>query len=47
MLARILYCIVEKFDGGLNLMNIRSVSDVYVKLNPININNFASIKFVI
>ena len=28
MLARILYCIVEKFDGGLNLMNIRSVSDV-------------------
>ena len=47
MLARILYCIVEKFDGGLNLMNIRSVSDVHVKLNPININIFTSTKFVI
>ena len=47
MLARILYCIVGKFDGGLNLMNIQSVGDVHVKLNSININIFASIKFVI
>ena len=38
MLTRILYCIVGKIDGLLNLMNIRSVGDVYVKLNPININ---------
>ena len=47
MLARILYCIVEKFDGGLNLMNIPSVSDVHLKLNSININIFASTEFVI
>ena len=40
MLVRILHYIVGKFDGGLNLMNIRSVSDVHVKLNPININIF-------
>ena len=38
MLARILYCIVGKFDGGFNLMNIRSVGDVHIKLNRININ---------
>ena len=47
MLARILYCVVEKFDGRLILMNIQSVSDVHVKLNPININIIASTKFVI
>ena len=47
MSARILYCIVGKFDGGLNVMNIRSVGNVHVKLNSININIFASIKFVI
>ena len=47
MLARILYCIVGKNDGGLTLMNIRSVGDVHVKLNPININIFASTRFVI
>ena len=47
MLARILYCIVGKFDGGLTLRNKQSVGDVYVKLNPININIFASTKFVI
>ena len=46
MLSRILYCIMGKFDGGLNLMNIQSVGDVRVKLNPISINIFASTKFV-
>ena len=40
MLARILYCIVGKFDGGLNLMNIRQIKSI-------NINIFASTKFVI
>ena len=47
MLARNLYCIVGKFDGGLNLMNKQSVGDIHVKLNPMNINIFASSKFVI
>ena len=47
MLDRILYCIVGKFVGVLNLMNIWSVGDVHVKLNPININIFATTKFVI
>ena len=47
MLATILYCGVGKFDEGVNLMNIQSVSNVHVELNPININIFASTKFVI
>ena len=46
MLARNLHCIVGKFDGRLNLMNIQSVGNVHVKLNPFNII-FASTKFVI
>ena len=38
-LAKILYCIVGKFDE-------LTVDDVCVKLNPINITIFASTKFV-